>query len=149
MSKVPSKSLGLVVLVAAGLLCVGVLAAGTGAATPKTYFPSECDNSRYRPHHLIAACGDGSLRVKKIQWEHYGKRRARGHGIAVTNTCVPSCAAGKFEHDAARVQLFRPRFCKEVDRRHFTRLRVVYSGRTPPLPQRAFRFPFPCSVLSG
>jgi hypothetical protein len=118
------------------------------AASHKVYFPSECTNSRYRPHHLIAACGDASLRVNRIEWEHYGARHARGHGIAVTNTCTPSCAAGEIEHDAARVRLYRPRFCAKVERRHFTRLRVIYSGRTPPLPQRSLRFPFPCTLLN-
>jgi hypothetical protein len=131
-----------------GLLSTAIVV-GAVAARQKVYFASECTNSRYRPHHLIAACGDGSLRVKKIQWERYGVRRARGHGIAVTNTCTPSCAAGKLERDAARVRLARPRFCANVGRRHFTRLRVIYSGRTPPIPQRSLRFPFPCSILGG
>jgi hypothetical protein len=134
-------------------LCAAILAApviaDASAGKRRTYFTNDCASSRYRPHHLIATCGDGSIRVKKIQWTHYGPRRADGHGIAITNTCVPNCVNGHISQDAAEVHLSRPRLCRNVGRYQFTHLKFVYVGETPPIPERSQRFPFPCSMLSG
>jgi hypothetical protein len=136
----------------AALLCAAPFAfaiGDAGAAKRKTYFTNDCTSSRYRPHHLIAACGDGSILVRRIQWTHYGPRRADGHGLATTNTCVPNCANGHISHDAASVHLSRPRLCRNVGRYQFTHLRFVYVGKSPPVPMRSQRFPFPCSLLGG
>jgi hypothetical protein len=126
-----------------------VFGAGAPAAKRKVYFPSNCTNSRYKPHHLTAACADAGLRVNGITWSHYGSRSATGSGEAATNTCRPSCAAGHFRHDPADVRLWRPRFCAKVGRFHFTRLRVTYTDGKPPGAGRSITFPFPCSTLSG
>ena len=36
-----------------------------------------------------------------------------------------------------------------VGRTQFTHLKLIYIGRTPPIPQHEHRFPFPCSLLGG
>lgn len=136
-------------LVLSALLLVGILAATAPAAKRKTYFPSNCTNARYKPVHLIAACGDAGLRVNKILWTQYGAKSALGGGIAATNTCEPSCAQGRFEHDSVVVRLFRPRLCEAVGIRLFTRLKVIYAGHRPPGAPHSIRFPFPCSLLEG
>ena len=102
-----ARAVVLIVLLAALTPGLGIGAAG--ASKQRTYFTNDCAKSRYRPHHLIATCGDASIRVVRIQWTHYGRRRADGHGLAITNTCIPNCAAGHFSHDAATVHLGRPR----------------------------------------
>jgi hypothetical protein len=137
------------------LIVLGVgLTAGFSIGAPDatkhpTYFTNDCAKSRYRPHHLIATCGDASIRVVRIQWTHYGRRSADGHGLAITNTCIPNCAAGHFSHDAAAVHLRRPRLCRNVGRRQFTHLKLVYVGKSPPVPERSQRFPFPCRTLTS
>src|SRR4051794_32430092 len=128
------------IAVAALVACGVVVATANGAAGAgdrRTYFTNDCTKSRYRPHHLIATCGDASTRVVRIQWTHYGPRRADGHGLAITNTCVPNCAAGHYSHDAASVHLRRPRLCRNVSRRQFTHLKLVYVGNSPPVPERS------------
>ncbi len=139
---------GRVLLALALAVClVGIVAAAAPAAKRKTYFPSNCTNARYKPHHLIAACGDAGVRVNKIHWTHYGAKSASGGGTAVVNICEPNCAAGVFERDPARVRLSRPRLCKAVGIRLFTRLKVTYPGARPGGAPASIRFPFPCSVL--
>jgi hypothetical protein len=141
---------GRISLAAALAIClVGIGAAAAPAAKRKTYFPSNCTNARYKPVHLIAACGDAGVRVNKIHWTRYGSRSARGGGTAVTNICEPSCAEGNFERDPVRVRLSRPRLCKAVGIRLFTRLKVTYPGARPGGAPKSIRFPFPCSVLEG
>ena len=132
------------------LLCGCLLAAwvtAASAAKHKVFFPSDCSTPRYKPHHLIAACGDAGLQVNAIAWSHYGTRTALGSGTARTNTCKPDCAAGHFREDPAAVKLFRPRFCHNVGLFAFTRLQVTYTNGKPPGSDRSIRFPFPCSAL--
>jgi len=121
-------------------LLLGGLAVDAGAKNQKVYFPSNCTNTRFKPTHLVAACGDAGLRVNGIQWSHYGAKTATGSGTAAINTCMPDCASGSIAHGPAVVKLKRPKLCANVDRTVFTRLKVTYGGNT-------VTFPFPCSAL--
>jgi hypothetical protein len=132
--------------------CAALLAgaiATTALAGHKVFFPSACTNVRYKPKHLIAACGDAGLRVTGISWSHYGQKSAHGNGTAATNTCKPNCAAGNFEKDPAAVKLFRPRLCKALGIFLFTRLTVVYTSTRPAGFPKSTTFPFPCSTVEG
>jgi hypothetical protein len=150
-------SLGLVGLMRACRVCVALalcasllaaaLATGASGAKRKTYFPSNCSNARYKPKHLIAACGDAGVRVNRIHWKHYGARSARGGGTAVVNICEPNCAEGNFERDPVRVRLSRPRYCRAVGIRLFTRLKLTYPGARPGGAPSSLHYPFPCSLL--
>jgi hypothetical protein len=130
------------------MLAVVALAAEAPAAKHKVFFASNCTNSKYKPHHLIAACGDAGLVVNGIAWSTYGTKTALGDGTAVTNTCKPDCAAGHFRDDPASVKLYRPRFCQNVGLFHFTRLLVTYTNGKPPGANQSITFPFPCSALN-
>ncbi len=127
-------------------LVASVLVANAFGAKHKVYFPSNCTNSRYKPTHLIAACGDAGLQVHKIKWSHYGAKSATGNGTGAANTCTPDCASGNIVHGPAKVELKRPRTCANIDRTVFTRLKVSYTGNQQPLAGQSISFPFPCSI---
>jgi hypothetical protein len=137
------------VLAACALLGVAVLAAHAPAAGSKVYFPSSCTNTKYKPTHVIIACGDAALRVNQLTWKHWGAKTATGKGVGATNTCNPSCAQGKFEHDPAKVRLSRPKLCASVDRTVFTRLELTFTAGRPFGINRSTTFPFPCSLLGN
>ncbi len=142
-----SKSrIALPALLAAALLTVG-LAVDASAAKHKVFFPSKCTNARYKPSHVVAACADNGLVVNGIQWSHWGQKKAAGSGTAQTNTCHPNCAAGHFRNDPATVNLFRPRLCKPIGIKLFTRLKITYPTSRPPGSNKSITFPFPCSIL--
>jgi hypothetical protein len=125
------------------VLCVSLVSVLTTAYAPaknhKVYFPSNCTNTRYKPTHLIAACGDAGLQVHKIKWSHYGAKSATGSGTSAINTCTPDCASGNIKRNPAVVRLSRAKDCAGVSRTVFTRLKVTSAGNT-------ITFPFPCSI---
>ena len=120
-------------------LLLGGLAVDAGAKNHKVYFLSNCTNTRYKPTHLIAACGDAGLRVNGIEWSHYGAKSATGNGTAAIKTCMPDCATGGINRNPAVVRLSRPRQCAGDSRTVFTRLKVTSQGNT-------ITFPFPCRI---
>jgi hypothetical protein len=139
----------LTLLVLGALLVTAVLAGTAPAAGSKVYFPSSCNNSRYKPNHVIIACGDATLQVTGLSWSHWGAKSANGAGTALSNPCVPDCADGKFEHDPAKVRLSRPKLCKKINRTMFTRLKLTYTAGRPSGIDKSTTFPFPCSLLGS
>jgi hypothetical protein len=143
-----SKSRSFLLAIACAALLAGAIAT-TAQAGHKVFFPSACTNVRFKPKHLIAACGDAGLQVTGISWSHYGQKSAHGNGTAATNTCTPNCAAGNFEKDPAAVRLFRPRLCKALGIFLFTRLTVIYTSTRPSGSSKSVTFPFPCSIIES
>jgi hypothetical protein len=45
--------------------------------------------------------------LTRLEWENWGRRRARGTGRARVNTCEPSCAGGEIVRGTARLKMFK------------------------------------------
>lgn len=119
---------------------------GTSArsALPHVYFPSRCIEPRYRPRHLIVACGDGGLYVSSIHWHNWNGSSAVGRGTAHLNDCTPDCADGHFHTYGIVVRAYRARYCLDVDKWQYSRLAYHYVGAVRPPYQGAKGVPFPC-----
>lgn len=108
-------------LVAAGLAATasGVVAPATAgvavaatshpavAATARTVWVRDCPGDRFRvePKAFVLTCADANTAMTGITWKGWGTAHAVGHGTLVENTCTPSCVAGRFESEPAKITL--------------------------------------------
>src|SRR3954452_1897403 len=130
------------------VLTLALAVAVPAAAGGKTYLGgcSPQDHAKFKPHHVLLACGDGSLYVNHIKWRSWGKKRARGHGRAHVNDCTPSCAQGRFHTYPARLKLRHRVTCDVGPRHQFTHVRLIFSGQRPAADApRAINYTRPCS----
>ena len=135
------KKLALPLLLA---LAVTVPAAAAGG---KTYLGgcSSLDHAKYKPHMVVLACGDASLYVNHLKWSSWGKKRARGHGRAHSNTCKPSCAQGKFRRYPAKLKAYRRVSCTRGPKHQFSRVRLTFTGKRPSGAPKTVIFERSCS----
>ncbi|MFF1835544.1 hypothetical protein ACFVXE_15245 [Streptomyces sp. NPDC058231] len=85
-----------------------------------------------RPGTFLIACGDGNSILVKMRWSEWKQNVASGSGLNVVNDCLPYCAAGKFHSYPVTVRLDRPKaWQKDPAQKHYTELRVVYTGARP------------------
>lgn len=107
-------------LVAAGLAAAatGVVAPATAgvalaatsrpaAATARTVWVRDCPGDRFRvePKAFVLTCADANTAMTGITWKGWGTAHAVGHGTLVENTCTPTCVAGRFESEPAKITL--------------------------------------------
>jgi hypothetical protein len=110
--------------------CKRVLKA-TVRGKDRIYFDSRCFNKARKPKHIIIACGDGNFQLGKLRpWRRWDHKRARAHGVAIVNDCIPYCAAGHFHRYPARVRVYRPRYCSSKHRFFYKKIRIRFNGRT-------------------
>ena len=105
-----------------------------------------CFRAVYKPRNVILACGDGNLQLRGLHWRRWNTRTARGRGYSVENDCIPYCAAGHFHWYPARVIASKPRLqtCDRGRGYIYQRLRVSYTGESPPGRPRAYRWSGRC-----
>jgi hypothetical protein len=116
-------------LLAAAAAALLVIPAAASSAT-KVYYPG-CAATDYKPKNVVVACGDGNFQLRKMKWSAWGASSATGSGNASANTCEPNCAEGKFKNYAATVKLTRPKTCKDLGVKVFTRLEVDFKSSKP------------------
>lgn len=97
----------------------------------RVYLPATCSGPRYRPRHVIIACGDANLQLAALQWKGWNGRNATARGTALMNDCVPYCAAGHFRRFPVAVTASQPASCRGVYQYLHLRYRLVR-------PQRGF-----------
>lgn len=66
-----------------------------------------CTTAKRRPHRL-SWCDDSDTAIR-LHWSKWGYREARGRGVMLNNTCMPSCAEGSYERFRVTVRLHRVR----------------------------------------
>jgi hypothetical protein len=103
------------------------------AAGGKTYLGacSTSEHARFKPKHVLVACGDGSFYVNHIKWSKWGANKARGKGRAHVNTCTPSCAQGKFRRYKVKLRADVPATCPGRKSVQFSRLTVRFGKKHP------------------
>jgi hypothetical protein len=132
---------------------VGVSALAHGAAradrlqsaTVGVYFPSECNDEKYRPRRVVIACADGNLYATHLRWHHWNRRTAIGYGSGHLNDCNPDCARGRFHRYRIRIRLSRRRFCSYYGLPQYTRLAYRWIGRRRPHERGQHGLRFPCA----
>jgi hypothetical protein len=73
------------------------------------------------------------------------QRPARGTALA--NDCVPYCAKGRFHRLPVSVKVYSRKYCGNIERYVYTRLRYRIRGRLPRwLGRRTGAAPFPCRM---
>ena len=100
----------------------------------------DCDRLRYRPRHVVIACGDGTFQLRRLHWRTWNRPIAHGSGRAMLNDCIPYCARGRFHFIPATVTAYRLRVCRRgngAEGYHYTRLRIRYRR---PLSRRSFPY---------
>jgi hypothetical protein len=56
-----------------------------------------CGDIQVKPELVVFACADAGLRAGKLNWDHWGARKAKAQGTLLAKVCDPSCAGGYFE----------------------------------------------------
>lgn len=154
-----ARHIGLAVLAAVALVSPSLSGSTAAAkAVPSasahtvrhTYAPGaglRCDRVAYKPKAIMVACADGNLYLTKIHYRSYTAHRAVGHGRVHYNDCKPYCARGHFHTMKAKVTLSRPRHCRAVDARVFTRVHYLLAHRPIGGFSRKGTARYPCSIL--
>jgi hypothetical protein len=117
-------------LLLAALAAVVLVIPATASSATKVYYPG-CATTDYKPKDAIVACGDGNFQLRKMKWSSWGSSSATGSGKASLNTCEPNCAEGKFKNYAANVKLTKPKTCRGLGVKVFTRLEVDFKSAKP------------------
>lgn len=134
-----------IVVVAVGL---GALAV-TGPAAQRTFVASSCSNAAFKPARIVLACADAGFLATDLSWTRWGQKKARGSGTGEVRICKPDCASGHFNEADIQLRLFRPRYCSQDGKRHFTRVEYTWTHGVPGGGPKQGIMPFPCSMLAG
>jgi hypothetical protein len=111
----------------AGVLAGGAVGRGGGPTVVSAY----CHGHNFKPGRIILACGDAGLYVEHLDWKHWGRGEANGIGTGTGKTCTPSCAAGGTKSASMEIRLFKPKYCTQDHRRHFTKIRYRWTHGSP------------------
>ncbi len=100
------------------------------AARGGVTYVRDCDGEpMMRPRAIVLACADANATVTDITWNNWGTDVATGRGTAVLNSCVPTCADGRFEHVPADLRLDRIEEGEAAVT--YRRMRVFYGSSRP------------------
>jgi hypothetical protein len=113
--------------VASAAICAGLLVSAQTLASGPVYGVQSCGTPRVRPTEIVFTCGDAGARMEHIHWRRWGGSIAVGSGNYSENTCVPSCAGGRFRSHHATVWLGDIGRCPGRDAKRFYR-RAKVSG---------------------
>jgi hypothetical protein len=134
-----------VLLIAA--LAALAAAPATARTAARTYVSSDCSGAAFKPRSIVLTCGDAGLVATKLQWTHWGAKRAAGAGLGREKVCTPDCAAGRVAKGAMKVFLSRPRLCPQDGKRHFTKIHYSWPGGAPGEGPKQGTIPLPCTLL--
>jgi len=96
-----------------------------------TYLPT-CDGAEPRPRAVVLAvleCGDANRSVTAITWSNWGADVATGNGLALLNSCNPTCASGRIARVRAEIRLDRIEELEATAR--YRRMQVFYERPRP------------------
>ena len=125
-------------LIAAGLVTVAgtaaaaVATAGPAAAGPARVVLVSCTgHGQVRPTRYDIGCMPSSEFVAGLKWTSW-RSNAFGSGVLEVNSCVPSCAQGKYVKYPILAVLWRARaWPRHQGRSYFSRLTWIYTGKRP------------------
>jgi hypothetical protein len=109
-------------MIVLAVVCAAVAAPIAGAGGATTYF-YDGQTFKVRPMKTIDISGTGSWMIGKLRWRTWTPTTAVATGVLYSNTCTPTCAAGHFSQEQARVQFTGVTLCK--GKRVFTTSRVT------------------------
>jgi len=117
-------ALAFVAIAGPGSVSAGAVAIGHASALPKVM--TCAGKTVTRPSSYIITCADGYTYLSSIHWTIWSPGGARATATYTTNTCTPSCVAGKNVHYPANVSLSQAR--STTSGRLFTELGVAYTA---------------------
>ena len=133
-------------VVAVVVAALGALAV-TGPAAQRTYVTSNCTNAAFKPKRVVIACADAGFIATGLSWSQWGDNQAKATGTGKVEICEPSCAAGHTAQADVRLRLFRPRYCAQDGKRHYTKVEFVWPQGAPGGGAKQGTVPLPCSML--
>jgi hypothetical protein len=104
------------------------------AKTPR-YVVLDCAGKpAVRPAAYTVTCADDGTGLEHMHWTGWTSHQASGTGFFYQNDCTPDCAAGTVIQYPAKVAFTGsdPVAGHSAERR-YTRLKVVFTGRRPPV----------------
>jgi hypothetical protein len=115
----------------------GAVPAAVTAAAAKTphYVVLDCAGKpAVRPAAYTVTCADDGTGLEHLHWAGWTAHQASGAGFFYQNDCTPDCAAGTVIQYPAKVAFTGsdPVTGHSAERR-YTRLKVVFTGRRPPV----------------
>src|SRR4051794_30054073 len=115
------------------LILALAIAIPAAAAGGKTYLGgcSPSDHARFKPRHIIAACGDAGVEVRRAKWGSWHSKRARGRGRARVNDCNPNCAQGTSHRYKVRLRASNRHSCAIGPKHQFLTLKVIFRNNRP------------------
>ena len=121
--------------------------AAVTAATARTphYVVLDCAGKpAVRPASYIVTCADDGTGLEHLHWSGWTSRQASGSGFFYQNNCTPDCAAGTVIRYPAKVAFTgtAPVAGHSADRR-YTSLKVVFTGKRPPVYTGSGRSSYP------
>jgi hypothetical protein len=131
----------LVVLAAMATATPALAVDGAPLRGGKVFLPSRCYNKSYEPRRVVVSCADFASRVRGLNWGVWSRGRAVGRGTLLYKDCVPTYSCHHYDSVRARLVASRPRYCRNVHRNSFTRLRVNALGPKPGLKHYTLRYP--------
>jgi hypothetical protein len=117
-------------LVLLALVVAPAVAVAAGGSS-HVWTTSTCLREQYKPKSIVLTCGDGLTSLQKLKWSSWSATKARGTGTLKSNTCTPSCAAGKPVSYRVTVTLSKPQSCKQQTHKIFSHAALKFIG-TPP-----------------
>ncbi|HVB46478.1 MAG TPA: hypothetical protein VNF47_27735 [Streptosporangiaceae bacterium] len=121
------------VFLVAGPASAGPTAAGT--ASPAVTLPvvlTDCHgHSLVRPRTYDLFCMESNEYLAGLKWTTWTSA-AFGGGVLKVNSCIPSCARGRYVNYPILTVLWRAQpWPNHPGRRHFTRLTWILTGKRP------------------
>lgn len=133
------------ILRVAALAALLLLCAAMAAVASAPLKITNCTTAASRPKLVTLTCADGNTVLKGLSWSSFGGQSAQGKGIFVTNTCEPTCAAGKDVSYPVAVKATSPRTCKKGVR-VYNKLTVTFTGRKPSNSASLTRWTLGCPI---
>jgi hypothetical protein len=126
---------------------IAVPAVALAAPGPKTVFAINCLQEQFKPKQITIACGDGAVRVSKLEWTSWSSSQAKASGVYKVDKCNPDCASGRTQSFPVKITLSRPKTCPGHKHKAFGRLSYAFGAKHPKPTPRRVSLPCPTGPL--
>ena|SRR5438105_5683942 len=126
---------------------IAVPAVALAAPAPKTVFAINCLQEQFKPKQITIACGDGAVRVSKLEWTSWSSSQAKASGVYKVDKCNPDCASGRTQSFPVKITLSRPKTCPGHKHKAFGRLSYAFGAKHPKPTPRRVSLPCPTGPL--
>lgn len=126
---------------------IAVPAVALAAPGPNTVYAINCLQEQFKPKQITVACGDGTVRVSKLNWTSWSSSQAKASGVYRVNKCNPDCASGHTQSFPVKITLSRPKTCPGRKHKAFGRLAYAFGSKHPKPTPRSISLPCPMGPL--